>query len=317
MSETEFEKSFTSQGYKLKGSLLLPANSNNKKQAVLFINGSFPQTRDGAIDNSFTDWFPKPLPYRPIFKQEANLLAQSRITSFRYDKRGCGQSEGNFAQTDFFDLLNDAKQAYKWLSQQPEIKDKQLGIIGQSEGAVIALILASKMPKIPFIIIQGGFWDNLEIIFRWQAKINKENKISLNQLKKYYPMLYWINLQAEKIITAAKNNQQFIKLGDDNWSINFYLSWFKQHFDNPPNKFTKKINCPTLILHGECDHNVPPEQAHKIHNDIGGHSELHIFKNLEHGFRHMPKMNEDLIDDKEFDFEPIVTDTIIKWLKNI
>ena len=62
----EKETYFTSKNTKIKGTLTLP-DGIDKPPACLFVGGSFPQTRDGNLDNSQQDWFPVPLPQRNLF----------------------------------------------------------------------------------------------------------------------------------------------------------------------------------------------------------------------------------------------------------
>lgn len=106
---------FESNGDKLYGTLTLP-NEDEKFAACLFICGSFPQVRAGDVDNSKVDWFPKPLPQRKIFTDESKILKDMGMASLRYDKRGCGESEGDFNSAGFFDVVEDARQAVQWLS---------------------------------------------------------------------------------------------------------------------------------------------------------------------------------------------------------
>jgi hypothetical protein len=83
----EREEFFERDGAKIYGTLTLP-KEGGKLPACLFIGGSLPQTRDGDLDNSKTDWFPKPLPERKLFRDEAEVFKQIGIATFRYDKRG-------------------------------------------------------------------------------------------------------------------------------------------------------------------------------------------------------------------------------------
>ncbi len=145
----EREECFASNGTRLYGTLTLP-KAERKSPACLFIGGSFPQTRDGDLDNAQTDWFPKPLPERKLFRDEAEIFHQVGIATFRYDKRGCGKSEGDCNTTGLFDLVADARAALQWLRSLPEVDNKRVGVLGQSEGAVIALMLAAEDPTFAF-----------------------------------------------------------------------------------------------------------------------------------------------------------------------
>ncbi|MDJ0897768.1 MAG: alpha/beta hydrolase [Xenococcus sp. MO_188.B8] len=106
------------------------------------------------------------MPERNLFRDKAKILEHLGIATFRYDKQGCGQSEGNFNTTSLLDLVSDARMAWQWLRSRPEIDPERIGVLGQSEGAVIALMLAAQDPDIRFYIWQGGIFNNLEQIVK-------------------------------------------------------------------------------------------------------------------------------------------------------
>jgi len=66
----EREEFFESSEAKIYGTLTLPEEGTGFA-ACLFIGGAFPQTREGDVDNSKVDWFPRPLPERKLFRDEA------------------------------------------------------------------------------------------------------------------------------------------------------------------------------------------------------------------------------------------------------
>jgi uncharacterized protein len=199
----EQEMFFESQGAKISGTLTLP-KADAELPACLFIGGSFPQTRDGDIDNAKTDWFPNPLPGRKLFRDEAEIFTQLGIATFRYDKRGCGKSEGNFNTTGLFDLVADARNALHWLRSLPEIDRHRVGVLGQSEGAVIALMLTAANPELRFCILQGGFYHNFEELLRWQAdSFWRLEHAVITTMEQKAPLIYWIYKQVEDLIASA------------------------------------------------------------------------------------------------------------------
>jgi predicted acyl esterase len=139
----EREEFFESSGINIYGTLTLPEEGTDFA-ACLFIGGALPQTREEDVDNSKVDWFPRPLPKRKLFIDEARILKQIGMATFRYDKRGCGKSEGDFNTTGLFDLVDDARMALRWLRSLPEIDSERVGVLGQSEVAIIAQILVAE-----------------------------------------------------------------------------------------------------------------------------------------------------------------------------
>ncbi len=309
---------FESNGLKIYGTLTLP-NNTEKSPACLFIGGSFPQTRDGNLDNSQTDWFPTPFPKRNLFSDEAKILEQKGIATFRYDKRGCGKSEGDFNTTSLFDLLSDAFCAWQWLRRLPEIAPKKIGVLGQSEGAVIALMLAAQNPDICFYIWQGGIYNNLEQIIKWQAEeFWKLDRASINNFKQNVPLMYWHYKQIDDLAASAKRGENFFRLGDEDWSKNLYLQDLKEHFDNPPSAFVSKVKCPVLILHGELDHNTPSKEALLMLEALlkAGNKNVtaHIFPGLDHSFRRLGESNEDFVTAMKRPLDPVMPSTLTNWL---
>ncbi len=157
-------------------------------------------------------------------------MSRLGLATFRYDKRGCGQSEGDFNTASLFDLVDDAVSAWQWLRNIPEIDAERIGVLGQSEGAVIALMLAAQNPDIYFYIWQGGIYNNLEQIIRWQAEAFWQSEpAQIDNFKQNVPLMYWIYQQIDEMIARAKRGENFCRLGDEDWSKNLYLQDLKEH----------------------------------------------------------------------------------------
>ncbi|HAC64251.1 MAG TPA: alpha/beta hydrolase [Cyanothece sp. UBA12306] len=315
----EIRTFFRSKGDKIQGTLTLP-DDINQPPICLFVGGSFPQTRDGNLDNSQTDWFPVPLPERNIFKDEACLLEKIGIATFRYDKRGSGESEGDFNLTSLLDLLDDARNALQWLRNLPEIDETRIGVLGQSEGAYLALMLAAAEPSLSFYIWQGGIYNNLETILRWQTKeFWQLDANTINNFKQNMPLVYWIYRQIDQIWSSVKQGHTYFKLGDDLWSKDFYLPLCKEHLDYPPSQFANQIKCPVLLLHGELDHNTPYTEALLMEKALieSGNNQVttHIFPGLDHSFRRLGKPDEDFVTAMQRPLDGIMSQVLVNWLE--
>ena len=309
---------FWSKGAKIQGTLTLPKGIN-RPPVCLFIGGSFPQTRDGNLDNSKTDWFPVKLPQRNLFKEEAKLFADVGVATLRYDKRGCGESEGNCNTVNLFDLVDDARAALGWLKGLPEIDGERIGVLGQSEGAVIALMLAGENQDLSFYIWQGGIYNNLEKILVWQRdnfwKLEKE---SIKKFRKTFPLMYWVYAKTDEICEQIKQGRSYFQLGNAHWAKNFCLTLWKQHFDYPPYERIAQIKCPVLLLHGELDHNTPPSEAllaEKALKEAGNNQvTTYIFSGLDHSFRRLGTADEDFITAMKRPLDSEVNQVLKKWL---
>jgi hypothetical protein len=318
MKREEFSES---RGANIYGTLTLPEKGTGFA-ACLFIGGSLPQTRDGDVDNAKVDWFPRPLPRRRLFRDEAGILKRIGMATFRYDKRGCGKSEGDFNTTGLFDLVDDARMALRWLRNLPEVDSERVGVLGQSEGAIIAQILAAEDTGIRFVVWQGGAYNNIEGIIRWQAEAFwKLGNEVISNMRQRAPLIYWTYKQIDDLIVSAQKGERFFRLGDEQWSFSRYLPWYKEHFDNPPSRFVDKVKCPVLILHGELDHNSPPteaEQAQQALIDAGNTNvTMHIFPGLDHSFRRLGGPDEDFITAMNRPLDPVMPEALTNWLNSL
>lgn len=121
-------------GHSLAATFLVPertADSPKHFPAVVLISGSGPQDRDESL-----------LGHKP-FLVLADALARAGIAVLRFDDRGVGASTGQFKGSTTFNFATDADEASEWLKRQPEIDQKRIGLIGHSEGAMIAPIVTA------------------------------------------------------------------------------------------------------------------------------------------------------------------------------
>jgi len=136
------EVRFDSADATLVGTLTLPPGPG-PHPAVVLVSGSGPQARDGAIAGIDG--------YRP-FAEIASALSEAGIAVLRYDDRGAGASTGVNLTATTGDLAGDAQAALHALQRRSDIDPLQVGLIGHSEGALIAPMLASRDPGVAFFV---------------------------------------------------------------------------------------------------------------------------------------------------------------------
>ncbi|MDO9553900.1 serine aminopeptidase domain-containing protein [Rhodonellum sp.] len=123
LEETTFEN--LSAGIKLEGTITKP-RGDGPFPAVILISGSGPQDRNQEI-----------LGHKP-FWVVADYLTSQGIVVFRYDERGVAASEGDFATATSIDFQKDAESALDHLRKFPFVDQTKIGVIGHSEGGMIA-----------------------------------------------------------------------------------------------------------------------------------------------------------------------------------
>lgn len=123
----------------LHGSLCLPRGPG-RHPAVVLVHGSGPQTRWGT---------PRYL---------ADRLARRGVAALIYDKRGSGESSGDWTTSSYADLARDALAGVALLDARPDIDARRIGIMGHSQGGVVGPLAASLAPgKTAFIVAEDTF----------------------------------------------------------------------------------------------------------------------------------------------------------------
>ena len=274
--EVTFEN--TEAGITLAGTLTLPP-SDGPFPAVLLLSGSGPQDRDESVFG-----------HRP-FLVLADYLTRRGIAVLRFDDRGVGGSTGNFNEAMALDYAADAMAGVAYLKSRGEIKHKQVGLIGHSEGGMIASMAAVQSPDIAFIVLMASPGLPIEKMeYSKQSRTLKVNGASDDLIarnralqEKLFTLVrqemdpqavqgeftsvitkYFEGLsEEERKITgiSEKNletyiNDQFRRLHSP-W-FRFYLSYDPRSYD--PRTTLEKVTCPVLAINGGKDIQVPPEE---------------------------------------------------------
>jgi len=128
--------------------------------AVLLVPGSGPVDRDSNI---------KRLPL-DVTGQLARALAAAGLATLRYDKRGVGASTGDFRSTGFLDAADDAEAALEVLVATPEVDPGRVLMLGHSEGALLAGIVAARSSVPAGVVLLSGSATPGEELLRWQVR---------------------------------------------------------------------------------------------------------------------------------------------------
>ncbi len=166
----------TPGGFTLAGTLTLPKGASRSKPvgAIVTITGSGPEDRDENIG------LPGFLPFRQI----ADSLGRHGIAVLRMDDRGTAASGGVFKGATSADFAEDIRAGLAYLRTRPEIRADRLGVLGHSEGAVIAPMVADKEPTLRAIVLLAGIAEpgrsalqfQLENIAKHDTKLTPEQR---------------------------------------------------------------------------------------------------------------------------------------------
>ena len=254
----EQEVSFPSaqKGTVLAGTLTLP-KGKGPFSAVVLISGSGPQDRDETI-----------LRHKPFFVL-ADLLTRKGIAVLRYDDRGVGKSTGAFTSATTLDFVEDARGAIAFLKKRTDIDGRRLGLIGHSEGALIAPMLAS---EVSFLLLLAPPAVNGEKIIASQNRVAaKQAGASDADIEKI------VGLQAALVGLAkealpndkaeAKLRTIFSATGVEAIDLDAVVKtqlpqvqspWFRLFVRHEPAAVLSRVKVPTLALFGEKDQQVQP-----------------------------------------------------------
>jgi dienelactone hydrolase len=222
----------TPAGHTLVGTLTLPrsASRTNPVSAIVTVTGSGPQDRDENIGLEG---------FRP-FRQIADSLARRGIAVLRMDDRGTGASGGTFKGSTSADFAEDVRAGLAYLRTRPEIRADRLGVLGHSEGALIAPMVAEKEPALRAIVLLAGIAEPGRSALHFQLKNLIEHNTKLTP-----------ETRESQIAEIPKRIDAM--MAADPW-MKFFLTY-------DPAPTMRRVKTPVLILTGSRDQQAVPEQV--------------------------------------------------------
>jgi len=248
----------------LAGTLTLPPGQG-PFPAVVLIAGSGPHGRDELIFG-----------HRP-FLVLADYLTRHGIAVLRYDKRGIGESTVDYATATSVDFASDADAAGHWLAAQPGIDPRRIGLIGHSEGGLIAPMVAARDPSVAFLVLMAGPGvDGARVLAEQGRLISKAMGAKAADIARSSALretaIAIVRDESNPATRAAK-----LKAAVSAYGAAHHLSkvdlqrleaqyapidsdWFRVFFTYDPAPALRTLRIPVLALIGEKDLQVPPDQ---------------------------------------------------------
>lgn len=326
---TSEDVTFTNDKFniKLAGTLTIPAGKG-PFPSVILITGSGAQNRNEELFG-----------HKP-FMVIADYLSRKGIAVLRYDDRGVGKSQGDYATATSVDLSTDVEAAFNFLSRNPKINPKSIGLVGHSEGGLIAPIVASSNKNIAFIVsLAGPGVTGQQIIIRQARDISRLSGVPDNVIKeseetnkKLFTVLRKekdnkkaeIKILAlykeilEKKKTPEEETEKAVKQLKATFNAETF-TWLRFFMFTDPAIFWKKVKCPVMALNGEKDlqvsanENLPAiEKALKSAGNKSVRTEK--LSGLNHLFQHCDKGLPDEYGQIEETFSPEVLSIITDWI---
>jgi len=282
----------------LAGTITIPEGEGPFPLAIL-ISGSGPQDRNSEILN-----------HKP-FLVIADHLTRNGIAVLRYDDRGVKYSGGNYTESTSADFATDVLAAIKYGHTLEKIDSKKIGLIGHSEGGMIAPKVAADYGNVDFIVSIAGPAIPIAELMTIQNKLILEkigmSAEGLSILEEKLPKIYSIVNQDKEpkelfdtLIDEVKvfynalpeDDQKLLGQNSSAYymtiSATFFTPWFRYFLAYDPGPSWQKVTCPVLALNGSEDIQVSAKEnlaAIKKYLEMAGnknHQEIEL-----EGFNHL------------------------------
>jgi uncharacterized protein len=314
----------------LSGTLTIPHGTGPFPAAIL-VSGSGPQDRDEAI-----------VGHRP-FLVLADHLSRNGIAVLRYDDRGVGKSTGEFKLATTADFAADATAAFEFLKQRSQIDADAIGVIGHSEGGLVAPMVAAERPDVAFIVLLAGPGVNGEKILLSQgelilrsAGVNGQTEIRAQRILQ--TAMIDAVLRSKPGDDAATLQQRVLKklaaslpaesMEDEQVPkavqagiATLNTAWFKYFLQHEPGPVLRKVKCPVLALTGEKDVQVDPKlnlPAIRTALKAGGNSDFELLEltSLNHLFQTCRTGAVSEYSTIEETMAPAVLEQVAAWIRS-
>ena len=256
--EEEISFSNVAAGVSLAGTLTLPKGAGPFPAALLIV-GSGPHDRDEALAN-----------HRP-FLVLADHLARKGIAVLRYDKRGIAKSTGSSDKATTLDLAADAQAAIAYLKTRKEIDPAKIALIGHSEGAMIAPLIASQTKDVACVVLlaapatkgEDTLLNQSELIGRAGGLTDEQLTASLDFDQAAYDLVRTekdsavLNDKLNGLVKASGLAAAMTPAVLEPQLRMMESPWFRFFLDYDPLPNLKALQVPVLALYGQKDLQVP------------------------------------------------------------
>jgi pimeloyl-ACP methyl ester carboxylesterase len=311
-------------GVTLGATLSIPAGVA-KPNVVILVHGSGPNTRDEQVEG------------HRIFAVLADHLARQGVAVLRYDKRGISRSTGDYDKHTQPQLANDLAAVVAAIRARGQFG--RVGLIGHSEGPMIAAAVAARQPSsVDFLVSMAGVGlPGLEMMLlqdRLAATDNGASPEEASRLMRYVRRFYEIVIaeaDTDTRIAALKAMQQALPEEDKALIAKYKMnvgslslrmaaqpSLRVMLMANPQDDW-RRVHCPVLVLNGSLDHQVPAESLDGIVASLraGGNKRVDaaVMPSLNHLFQTAKTGKESEYGDIDETIAPVVLQKVAAFAK--
>ena len=256
-----------SAGITLAGTLTMPSTGGDFT-AVILITGSGAQDRNEEIFG-----------HKP-FLVIADYLTRQGIAVLRFDDRGTAQSTGNFRTATTADFATDVESAIAWLKTRKEINPAKIGLMGHSEGGMIAPMVAARSKDVAFIVMLAGVGIRGDALLLLQnellAKTSGVPEDKIAQTRNFNSKIYDKIVSSKEAVTQQEMTSFLTALKDEltalasdgapvddfikNTAAQMASPWMQYFLRYDPAPTLEKVQCPVFAVNGSKDLQVPAKE---------------------------------------------------------
>ncbi len=226
----------TPAGLRFTGTLTIPRGRvGGRAPAIVTITGSGSEDRDEQPVAGLKG-------YRP-FRELADTLGRRGIAVLRLDDRGVNGSDKGSADQTSIDYADDIRAGVAYLRARPEIDAARIGLVGHSEGGIIAPIVASTDARLSGIVLMA-------------APASPGRDILLSQ--QHFMIDTVLGLTGAQRTAALAQSQRATD------SLSKAIPWMKEFLAHDPLVVARTVRTPVLVVQGLTDHQVPSTEADKL-----------------------------------------------------
>jgi pimeloyl-ACP methyl ester carboxylesterase len=193
----------------------------------------------------------------PVMGQLAGALAEAGFMTVRYDKRGYGQSGGRSESATLTDYADDARTVMRWLTERKDVDPRRIAVVGDSDGAWVALLAASREKRFAAIATIGApASSGAEVVLELQKRTLDQLNLAPEERTKREAL-------QKQIIAAVQSEKGLADLPPD-VRKSADSPWFQSVLNFMPGKVLKDVRQPLLIIHAGLDHEVPVGDAERL-----------------------------------------------------
>jgi pimeloyl-ACP methyl ester carboxylesterase len=282
-------------GINLAGTLTLPANRQNCP-AVVLISGSGPQDRDATVFNHKSFWV------------MADYFTRQGMVVLRVDDRGVGESGGTFAGATSADFATDVAAAVHYLQKHPRVDANKVGLLGHSEGGLIAPMVASTHQEVAFVVMLAGpayagretlKQQNYDITLQktQNKRLAKKQAKALDKIytavldpnnkdKSTTEILALLKKDLAKLSAKDKEQLGWTEVIIRNLIAQLRTPWLHYFLKANPADYLQKVSCPVLAINGNKDLQVHVNNLKGIEKALkkgkNPSYKIQAFQNLNH-----------------------------------